>query len=536
MPTLTAEQSYSFIAEGRTEIALTVSAGSMASVSTRRADGTATQQKYYEDTTVTGIYPADAVVIAAESGAIGYAVTNKSAAYSLDPTTGAVVGLVGPDGATVVDTLTGRVSNGISVCDFSENGAIGATSGSAGATAALDSGTLHNGKPMLKYTMGAAGTFQAAFTFTAPITLAQLKTLQIPIRFTRNATDDGAATVFATATIWFNVSSGGRVQLPLVLSGNRPNGTFVLSMAPGAATQGWTFSSGPTDTNIWDTDTGTVSGINFVISVNAGREVGESIWLGEMTANARRQGIVCIDFDGPYSSVHRWMLPMLEAQGLRSRLNLNHLNVGASGYMTYGQIDRAYAAGHSCGSHLYTASIGNGYSGFANEDAIYADISAGYANLAARGYHRDNFTHVRGGSIVDHANTVPATKQAEIQAAHARAGTKAIRYGSIIGGPYTRLQSISASNVDPLNVQGAIQVTSTTTSADLTAIVDRARDRGEMAVLTFHRSVVSTPGSLEITNANFDVFAQYLGAEVRKGVVSNMTFGEALRSVGAISF
>lgn len=456
-------------------------------------------------------------------------VKNKVVRYKTDPVTG---GISYSSGAKSFSFEPG-LSNGILVTDFT-NGTMGATSGSAGATAALDASTTHNGRPMMKYTMGAAGTFQCTFTFTTPVTLAQLKTLQIPVRINRNTIADGSATVWGTSTLWFTLSSGGRVQLPLNLSGWRSGATNVFSMAPGNATQGWTFSGGPTSTTDWDADAATVVSINFVIVVNAGREENEPIWIGPITRDARRKGVVCIEFDGPYSSADRWMLPMLEGQGLRGRLNLNHLNVGQSGYMTYTQLDRAYAAGHSCGSHIHQASIGNGYSDFASEAAIAADIAAGYANLAARGYTRDNYTHVRGGSIVDYTNTVPMTKQAMIAAAHASAGTKAARYGSIVGGAYTRLQSIAGA-LDVQNVQGAVQVTSTTTAADLTAIVDRARDRGEMAIILFHRSVVATPGSLEILNADFDTFAQYLGAEVRKGTVLNQTFGEALRHVGSIT-
>lgn len=449
---------------------------------------------------------------------------------STNPVTG---GISYSNGSNKVFSFEPGISNGNLLTDWT-NGTMGATSGSVGATAALDPTMLHNGKPMMKYTMGAAGTFQATFTFTSPITIAQLKTMQIPIRINRNTKDDGSLSVWGTAILWFNTSTGGRVQFALNTSGWRPGSTTVISQAAGAATQGWSFSGGPTDTNIWDADASTVTGINFVIVVNAGREENEPVWVGPITLGARRKGMVCIDFDAAYTSAGRWMLPMLNAQGLVSRLNLNHLNVGTGGYMTYAQIDAAYAAGHSVGSHIYQAVIGNGYSDFASEDAIYNDIALGYANLAQRGYLRDNYTHVRGGSVVDHAATVPHTKQVMISNAHARAGTKAIRYGSIIGGAYTRLQSI-AGDFDELNVQGAIQVTSTTTAADLTTIVDRAIARGELAVITFHRSVVATPGSLEILNSDFDTFAQYLGAEVRKGTVLNQTFGEALRHVGAIN-
>lgn len=100
MPTLSNDQHYTFIAEGRTSIDLVIDSGSMASVSIRRSVSEGSQQKYYESATVTGIYPGDTVTIAAESGSVTYTVTNLSAVYATDPS-GAVTGLVGPDGGTI---------------------------------------------------------------------------------------------------------------------------------------------------------------------------------------------------------------------------------------------------------------------------------------------------------------------------------------------------------------------------------------------------------------------------------------------------
>lgn len=106
----------------------------------------------------------------------------------------------------------------------------------------------------------------------------------------------------------------------------------------------------------------------------------------------------------------------------------------------------------------------------------------------------------------------------------------------MVGGSYERLQPISnPGSLDVYNVQGALQVSNTTTLQNLTDLVDRARDRGEMAIVLFHRSVVNSPAALETTNAIFDGFSAYLGSEVRKGTVENMTFGAALRSRGFIS-
>lgn len=128
MPTLSNDQHYTFIAEGRTSVDLVVDAGSMASVSIRRSVSEGSQQKYYESATVTGIYPGDTVTIAAESGSVTYTVTNLSAVYSLDPTTGSVVGLVGPDGSTLLVTPSITRASGLPFV-MPSSGNIASTSG-----------------------------------------------------------------------------------------------------------------------------------------------------------------------------------------------------------------------------------------------------------------------------------------------------------------------------------------------------------------------------------------------------------------------
>ena len=82
-------------------------------------------------------------------------------------------------------------------------------------------------------------------------------------------------------------------------------------------------------------------------------------------------------------------------------------------------------------------------------------------------------------------------------------------------------------------VQGAIQITNTDSATTITNIIDRARDRGEWAIIKIHRSVVSAPSSLEMLNSNFDTWISYLGAEVSKGSVDCSPFGEAFDKLSA---
>jgi hypothetical protein len=112
-------------------------------------------------------------------------------------------------------------------------------------------------------------------------------------------------------------------------------------------------------------------------------------------------------------------------------------------------------------------------------------------------------------------------------------GVKAMRASAVSGGTYTRLQSIAhADYVDPLCVQGSIQISSTHVASDLTTAIDAARDRGEWAVITIHRSVVSAPGSLEMLNGDFDTWISYLAQEVRSGAIDCTPFDEVCSAVG----
>jgi|GEM_PF-2336458 len=419
--------------------------------------------------------------------------------------------------------------------DFSTNGS-GAVSGSTGATFGLDPSMVVDGKPMMKIVCGAAGTLTFTWTFTEEITLEKLRTFLPTYAFEANATADGASTIFGSVTMWL-VKGSQQWRYALPTSGFRAGVPNAINIGAGNATQGWSFGGGTPPTNTSELDAVTITSVRIVITVNAGREEGKAFWFGFATKNRRARGAVSVVLDGQYSSQHLNILPMLEEQGIRGTLAIHAGSVGGSGAMTYAQLDRAKLAGHAFAHHTFNATIGNGYqdSGqYANEDAIYADIAAGFANLEARGYIEAGERYaVHGGGVHPFTNTVGAARQAVVVSAYRRAGTKAIRYGSIVGGSYERLQQLLGP-ADPYNLQGVIQITSSTTAAAVVAACERARDQGAWAILTVHRSVASLPGSLEMTNADFATWITALGTLMRAGSVDVAPMHEIAAARGLV--
>lgn len=426
-------------------------------------------------------------------------------------------------------------SSGNPVCDWLNNGALSLVSANGGSEAVEYDSALG----MVKCTQGASGTYIAQFIFTNPVYLAQMQSLQIPVRFEDNSA--GAFTGSSNSLqIWIWDDATGTRQwrtgatLRALDAGElRGNATHVISMAPGTATQGWTFGGTSTPTNTSEMDSYTINRIRIVF-VNT--VSGAKCWLGPITANARSASCVSIVMDGQYSSQHNYILPMLEAQGLRCSMALQHNQIGQSGRMTDAKLDRAYLAGHEFIHHTYDATKTNGYNNatdWPTQDSIVADLNAGAAYLATKGWTRGAGYAVHGGALNNYASSVSLARQNIVTAAFQAAGIKAVRRGAVAAGHLQRLQNVARPQyVDPYTLTGAVQITSTTTAADLTDIFTRVKTRGEWAIITVHRSVLSAPGSLEMLNSDFATWIGSLGTDVRRGEIEVRPFGEACRVFG----
>ena len=433
----------------------------------------------------------------------------------------------------------GMTFAGTPICDWQTNGSLSLISTNGGTEAvALDSAVLCDGVPMVRCTQGASGTFIADFLFTSPIYLAQMTSLQIPVRFDSNS----AAWIGSSNSlqVWIWDDSTGTRQWRLNASLRaldatelRTGATHVISVAPGANSQGWAFGGTSAPTNTTDMDAYSIARIRLVfVNVTSGAQC----WVGHIRANGRRAPVVTITLDGQYSSQHNYILPILEAQGLRCSLAIQGNQIGAGGRMTTAQLSRAYDAGHEIISWGYDPKTSAGYQlagDWPDAASITADIVANNAVMTANGWTRGIGYAVHGGSTNSYNSSVSAARQAIVTAGYQGAGIKAIRRGNWVQGVLERCQNVARPTaVDPYTVNGAIQWTSTHASADLIAIATRAKLRGEWGIITGHRSVVATPGSLEVLNSDLMTWAQSLGDDARAGKVDVLPFGEACRFYG----
>lgn len=441
-------------------------------------------------------------------------------------------------GRTLIDLASANSSNGAVICDWTNNGALSMVSSNGGGEAiALDPTKLCDGLPMVKATCGSTGTYIAQFVFTTAVTLAQMQSLQIPIQVSQNQAVFGGT---GMAQIWLFDDATGTRQWRLATSLNmskaRPGVTSVLSFSPGAATEGWAFGGSSAPTSTTDMDAFTINRIRIVIAVPAA-VAGEAVWFGTIRANARRKPVVSIVLDGQYSSQDQYILPMIEAQGLRASMALQYSLIGTGGRMTEAQLQRAYDYGHELIHHTFDGSKTSGYQSAAewpDGASITSDIAQGQAYMRARSWTSGLGYAVNGGSVSPYSGAVALARQVVVADAIRAAGIKAVRSGDGFGtAPVRRLQPTSrTSNVDLLSIQGALQWTSTDNAAALTVPITGAKSKGEWAIYTGHRTVISGPGSLEILNSDCLTWLQTLGDEVRSGRVLCLPFGEACRYYG----
>lgn len=523
MPTLSAGLVVSVYCPLTGTMTVTPGASGRVSINARSRDGS-------QSLAPRELYTAETLNVTA-GDVVGLEAINAAATYT-DPAEGgpALQALVSKDGMTFAGTP---------VCDWQTGGVLSMISANSGESAALDSSVLCDGVPMLKCTQAASGTFIADFLFTTPIYLAQLTSLQIPVRFDSNS---AAAWVGSSNSlqIWIWDDSIGTRQWRLNASLRaldatelRAGATHVISVAPGANSQGWAFGGTSVPTSTTDMDAYSIARIRVVFTNVV---TGAVAWVGHIRANGRRAPVVSIVLDGQYISQHNYILPILEAQGLRCSLAIQGNQIGSGGRMTVAQLSRAYGAGHEIISWGYDPKTGAGYQlagDWADSASITADIDANNALMAANGWTRGVGYAVHGGSTNSYNSSVSAARQAIVTAGYAAAGVKAIRRGNWVQGVLERCQSVARPTaVDPYTVNGAIQWTSTHASADLIAIATRAKLRGEWGIITGHRSVVATPGSLEMLNSDLLIWAQSLGDDARAGKVDVLPFGEACRFYG----
>lgn len=427
--------------------------------------------------------------------------------------------------------LGGTQYPGALVTDWGAAGVL-TTTGSTGTAfaAALDTAVLCNGKPALKLTPPndlSAQTLIATWTPTNPLRLRDVQSIQIPVLLTAlNGTNND----YTTLKVWLQTSDAKSIRLSMsgIITGYQSGvwQTFSISRGAAAVTQDAMSSL--------DTAGVTVTSIKAVIATTASGTV-SPVWIGEVRADVKRTpGRVCIVMDGEYISQYSQIFPVMQSLGLVGSLAITGTDIGTSnsGYqrMTASQISEMYAAGWECIHHTYDGTKQNGYvnsTDWTTAALIAEDVRANWALFRTNGWLRGIGFGVWGWAYAFTSSQTQARQQLVRDGLRA-GGLLAMRKGAPFNGENnTVLAPIARMPVDPLVIHGAIQVTSTDTSESIIAAIDAAEARGELAIITLHRSVAdtATPGSLEMRIGQLTTAMQHLAQRAAAGGIAVEPFG-----------
>ena len=464
-----------------------------------------------------GPYPMGGTVVVANASNSGGAVTwIRSDAVVAESAEG-VSSLLDGAGIVLLRSPAQKFRGGV-VCDWSaQYGALAMVSTDAGDDVAVDTAVTFVGQPTIKCTFSnaASGTYIARYTPTNPISFKGVKSIQIPIKITCNESASGVAQEpTATFQIWFKTATAKTFRAQLTASKVPPGGWNVFSINEDVTTY-LTFSGGAT----WATfDTETITAIDIVQTTIAA-SVNYPVWVGPISINAKAVGRVSIRMDGEYISQYTLAKPLLDTYNFKVSLALTESLIGSSAsFMTAAQIGEMYLQGHDCIHHTYDNTKTGGYvaaGDWASSAIITDDIKAGWNYMATQGWTRGIGLGVEG-YVPCFISTTAKARQELVFAGMKAAGMAAMVSGV---GQSTIMHSLAAPKEKPFYLCGTTQVTSTTTPADLIAIIDRAEELGEWAIITFHRLVTSGAGSLEMTTADFATVLAYLSSRVQAGGV-----------------
>lgn len=373
----------------------------------------------------------------------------------------------------------------------------------------------------------ASALFGAEYVLPEQVYIGHCETLQIPVYFNSQAAEQLGSGVIQ---LWiYEVSSGTSVRPQLSLDTLRPGEVNLISFSRDS------LISGATPITQFDVDR--INKIRIYITAGSAPSAtaeDRAFYVGPIRAGQRRKGRVVWYLDGEYDSQHKYILPMMDALGIKATMPLVNSNIGLAGYMTEAQTLGARERGHLLCHHTFGSATG-GYGNAAQwptEDSIYNDIQATWAWLSARGAIEGI-----GHAVVGHVNYwTPATaaiagRDAMIKSAMSRAGVKTLRRGGTFlaqGSGVGMLTSLQDARQSFLPMTGGIQITNTTTAAQVQAVIDAAEARGELANIVLHKGVLDTaaPAALEMKLADIAQILDYAADRERVGGVYNQTIAE----------
>lgn len=446
------------------------------------------------------------------------------AALSLAPLN-EVRGLVGPAGQVIPVGRYPRNQGGV-FCDWqASSGTLAMVSTDAGDDIALDTAKMLDGISMAKCTFSnaASGTFIAEFTFANAVSLKGYKTIQVPVEITCNEAASGVGQAATPFQIWMYPSGGGTIRLLCEFDNIPPGGRHVFTFGRESPAGLVTFSG--TTASSWDIlDSQTITKVRIVQGTIAA-SVSYPVWVGSMRADARAQAFVSIVMDGEYSSQYSLIKPLLDRYAFKTSLAVTYADIGTAGRMSFAQLDECNLGGHELILHCFDSTKTGGYANatdWPSGAVISEDIRAGFSAFRARGWKSGI------GKIVNSFTNpfVSGTAQARQKLVYSAMRAAGVECSRASAGLYTAQMSLGFSGVKPFHVRGGIQISNTHTAADVIAKIDQAENNGEWCVITIHRAVQSSPGSLEMTVAEFATWLDYLNERTRRGGVAVAPFGE----------
>jgi hypothetical protein len=407
----------------------------------------------------------------------------------------------------------------------SSTGTLSMVSTDANDDVALDSSVTLDGYSCVKCTFSdaASGTYIAQFAFTNPVSLKSFKTLHVPVKITQVLTASGVGLSTAAFQIWLTLSSGKTVRLQCNFDNIPPGGWHVFTFSRYSTTGGQIVYGG--GAVIGDLDSETVTNVRIVQASVTGSNAAP-VWVGPLRVNARAVGHVSIVMDGCYASQYSILKPILDLYDFKTSLAVVNSFLGSSSsYMDANNVSQMYAEGHECIHHTYDGTKQNGYvnaSDWSTSAAIAADIHQQWDYFRTMGWERGI-----GKAVNAFANTfLPATavaRQNLVLDAFRMAGVECARASVNL---YTEQMQLGYVPPNPLHLRGAIQITNTDTAAGVQAIIDQAESDGTWAIITVHRAVDSSPGSLEMTTDNFTTWIRYLASRVATGNIVVAPMGQ----------
>lgn len=209
------------------------------------------------------------------------------------------------------------------------DGTLTKTSAGAGEAAALET---VDGEAWVKVTPSttASSAIIIRFDLAKPVYFGYFKSIQIPLKY-----QDMSPTEIASAkfTLWLYTSTG-TVRVNAIFDKQWPNELVVESFCQ----DGYINVAQPTT----DLNLNQVSRIDIVTTSGTSSAGKAPFWVGPLTVNTRGKGKVIVRMDGNYDSQHKYILPLLERQGLRANLHLVTNQVEQAGRMTQAQLGRAF--------------------------------------------------------------------------------------------------------------------------------------------------------------------------------------------------